>query len=189
MVSGNPPSINVWMALEPVLTAYIINPSHQSVSVCVSLLALLDKGSVKTATNICNNRTTVRSVSTYRSIKTFPRKRRIVGSAVFCAVRVVSKDRRPLVIPRTSCSVSHKVNSGLEIFVKTAFSIYTTSAELSCLHSCKPNNLQINSYTICTECKWLRSVSFEKSDFLTRLQPCIQEDIGRHWKVPSVNKL
>jgi hypothetical protein len=37
------------------------------------------------------------------SVKTFPRERKIVGGAVFYAVRVVSKERRRLILTRTSC--------------------------------------------------------------------------------------
>jgi hypothetical protein len=37
------------------------------------------------------------------SVKTFPWQQRIVGCIAFSAVRVVSKDRRRLVLPRTSC--------------------------------------------------------------------------------------
>jgi hypothetical protein len=38
------------------------------------------------------------------SVKTFPRQRRIVGGIVFYAIRVVSKESRLLVLPRTSSS-------------------------------------------------------------------------------------
>jgi hypothetical protein len=37
------------------------------------------------------------------SVNTFPRQRRIVGGVVFCAVRLVSKESRRLVLSRTSC--------------------------------------------------------------------------------------
>jgi hypothetical protein len=37
------------------------------------------------------------------SIMTFPRQRIIIVGVVFCAVRVVSKESRQLVLPRTSC--------------------------------------------------------------------------------------
>jgi hypothetical protein len=57
------------------------------VSVCVSLLPLLDNGSVKT----------------------FPRQRRIVGGVVFYAFRVVSKASRRLDRPRNSCSFFFKI--------------------------------------------------------------------------------
>jgi hypothetical protein len=66
------------MAPETISTAYLINPSHQSVSVCVPL-SLLGNGSGTClpsrclATNTCTNR-------------------RIVGSVVFCAVLIVSKE-------------------------------------------------------------------------------------------------
>jgi hypothetical protein len=62
-------------ALEPVSTAYFINPSHQSVYLYVYPLSLIGNGSVNT----------------------FPRQRmhariRIFGRVVFCAARVVSKE-------------------------------------------------------------------------------------------------
>jgi hypothetical protein len=66
------------MAAEPISTGYFINPFHQSVSVCVSLLSLQGNGSVKcippfgarqrlgkhvsAATNTCNNRSIVERV-------------------------------------------------------------------------------------------------------------------------------
>jgi hypothetical protein len=79
------------MTHEPISAAYFINSSHQSVSVCVSLILLLDKGLVKcippfiarqrldkhvpTATNTCNSR-------------------RIVGGVVFYAAHIISKENR-----------------------------------------------------------------------------------------------
>jgi hypothetical protein len=65
------------------------------VSACVSLLSLLGKGSVNCIplSLLGNN-----------SVKTFPRQGRIVGRVVFYAIRVVSKESRRLVLPRTSCS-------------------------------------------------------------------------------------
>jgi hypothetical protein len=43
------------------------------------------------------------------SVKTFPRKRRIVGVIVFYVVRVVSEESRRLVLPRTSCYTDVKL--------------------------------------------------------------------------------
>jgi hypothetical protein len=60
------------MAIEPISTSYFINPSPQSVSVCVSLLSLLG-----------NN-----------SVKTFLRQRRIVAGVVFYAILGVPKESR-----------------------------------------------------------------------------------------------
>jgi hypothetical protein len=37
-------------------------------------------------------------------VKTFPRQLRTVGCVVFYAIRVVSKESRRFVLPRTSCS-------------------------------------------------------------------------------------
>jgi hypothetical protein len=63
----------------PISAAYLINPSHQSASVCVSLLSLLGNGSGKS----------------------FPWKLGIIGGNVFYAVRVVSKKIGRSVLPRT----------------------------------------------------------------------------------------
>jgi hypothetical protein len=136
------PSVNLWipepifmkadmsvMAPESISTAYFISPSHQFVSICVSLLSLLGKVSVKcippfiarqrlskhvpTATNMRNNRRIVGRVCLWvclciplsllgnNSVKAFPLQRRIVG-VVFYDVRVVSKESRKLVLLRTS---------------------------------------------------------------------------------------
>jgi hypothetical protein len=117
-------------APETIPIVYFLNPSHQCVcvcecvSICVSLLLLLGKGSVKciplfiarqrvgenvpAATNtrrifgpvsLC----VLLSLLRNRSVKTFPRQRRIVADVVFYAVRVVSKESGWLVLPRTSC--------------------------------------------------------------------------------------
>jgi hypothetical protein len=37
------------------------------------------------------------------SVNIFRRKQRIIGGVVFCVVRVVSKDSRRLILPRTYC--------------------------------------------------------------------------------------
>jgi hypothetical protein len=117
------------MAPEPILVAYFINPSHQSVCLYVCLLSLLGKGSVKyissfiarqllgkhvpAATNTRNNRIIVGRVSLciYVSlslllnnlVKAFPRQRKIVRCVVFYAVRIASKESRRLFLLRTSC--------------------------------------------------------------------------------------
>jgi hypothetical protein len=102
------------------------------VSVCLSRLSLLGNGSVKcippfvarrhlgkhvpVVTNTSNNRRIVGrgclwlclciplSLLGNNSAKTIPRQRRIVGGVVFYAVRVVWKESRRLVLPKTSCS-------------------------------------------------------------------------------------
>jgi hypothetical protein len=101
------------------------------VSVCVSLLSLLRKTWIKcilpfiarqrlgkhvpAATNTHNNRRIYGRVCLWVclciplsllgniSVKKFPRQRRIVRGVVLYAVRVVSKESRRLVLPRTSC--------------------------------------------------------------------------------------
>jgi hypothetical protein len=100
------------------------------VSAYVSLLSLLGKGSVKcsppfvakqrpskhvlAATNTRNNRRIVGRVCLWvclciplsllgnNSGTTYPQQRRIVGGVVFYEIRVVSKDSRWLVLPRTT---------------------------------------------------------------------------------------
>jgi hypothetical protein len=103
------------IAPEPILAAYFVKPSHQSV-VCLSLPSLLGNGSVKcippfvarqrlgkhvsAAPNTRNNRTVglvylwvslciPLSLRGNNSVKTFPRQRRIFGGVVFYAFRVV----------------------------------------------------------------------------------------------------
>jgi hypothetical protein len=96
--------------------AYFINPSHQSVSMCIpSAVAGQRLGiHVSAATNTRNKKelldasfsmwsvTYQRSLSLQGngSVNTFPPQRRIVG-VVFYAVRVVSKESRRSVLPRT----------------------------------------------------------------------------------------
>jgi hypothetical protein len=100
------------MAPEPISAAYFINPSLQSVSVCVSLLSLQDNDwvirrfgarqrigkHVAAATNTGNNRIIFGRVCLWvclriplsplgnNPVKTFPRQGRIVGGVVFYAV-------------------------------------------------------------------------------------------------------
>jgi hypothetical protein len=117
------------MAPEPNSTAYFINPSPQSVSVCVSLLSLLGNGSVKcippfiarqrlgkhfpAARNTRSNRRIVGRLCLWvclcrlsllgnKWVKAFPLQRRIIGSVIFCAVRVVSNEN----LRRTAISSS-----------------------------------------------------------------------------------
>jgi hypothetical protein len=73
-----PPKKNFWMAgsifiklsmyimaPDPISTTYFVDPSHQVVSVCVSLLPLPGNGSVKIPLSLLGN----------DSVKTIPRKR------------------------------------------------------------------------------------------------------------------
>jgi hypothetical protein len=127
------------MTPEPNSTAYFINPSHQSVSVSVSFLSLLGKGSVKciptfiarqrlgkdvpAATDTRNNKRIIGRVCLdlcipllllgNNSVKTFPRHGKSVGRGVFYAVCVVSKESRRLVLPRDSCSFFSQKNQWL----------------------------------------------------------------------------
>jgi hypothetical protein len=120
------------MAPEPISTVYFINPSHQSLSVCVSLLLLLGKGSVEcippftarqqlgkhvtTATGTHNNRIVGRvclwaclciplSLLGNNSVKVFMWQQRIVGRVIFYVAHVISKESGQSLLPRTSCIV------------------------------------------------------------------------------------
>jgi hypothetical protein len=73
-----------YVAPEPIWTAYFINPSHQSVDLSVYPPIVARK----------------------RLEKTFPRQLRNAGCVVFSAVRVVSKESRGSVLPRTSCLIA-----------------------------------------------------------------------------------
>jgi hypothetical protein len=119
------------MTPEPISTTYFINHSHQSVFVCVSLgkhtpaatlctcvslLPLLGNGSlntlplerihatiknlwlVKVSVNITENGFVTQQDVHYEN-------RRIVGRFVFCAVRVVSKENRRLLLRRTCLKI------------------------------------------------------------------------------------
>jgi hypothetical protein len=112
------------MTPELISTAYFINPS---VSLCASLLSMVGKGMIKhippfiakataqktvpTATNTCNNKKIVGHmccVSVYypivvnNSVKTFLQQQKIVGGIIFYMVHVLSEERRPSALPRTS---------------------------------------------------------------------------------------
>jgi hypothetical protein len=77
------------MAPEPISTAYFINPSHQSVRLCIPL-SLLGNGSVNT----------------------FPRQRRIVDVVLY-AVHVASKESRRISSSQNlfSLSLQRKVSN------------------------------------------------------------------------------
>jgi hypothetical protein len=71
------------MALEPISTAYFINPSRQALCLCI--LLFLSNGSAKR----------------YRRNEYTRNNTRIVGGIVFYAVRIVSKESRRLVLQTT----------------------------------------------------------------------------------------
>jgi hypothetical protein len=56
------------------------------------------------------------------SVKTFPQQRRIFGGVVFYTVRVVTKESRRLVLPRTSCYLN------ISPFIFISFACYNTLA-------------------------------------------------------------
>jgi hypothetical protein len=137
-----PPSTSQWLnqfLQNSVFISRHLNPSQQHtykslpsvcVSVCVSLLTLLAKGSINcihsfvtrqrlsnhvpVAMNTRNNRRIVGRVCLWvcmyiplsllgnNSVKTFSWQWRFVGDVVFCTVRVVSMESRWLVLPRNS---------------------------------------------------------------------------------------
>jgi hypothetical protein len=126
------------MAPEPISMAYFINPSYQSVCLCIlHIVARQRLGKciplfgttqrigrhVSESTNARNNWRIVGRVCLWvcvcihlplldnNSVKTFPPHRRAVGGVVFYAVRVLSKESRRLVLPRTSfCKVWYTIN-------------------------------------------------------------------------------
>jgi hypothetical protein len=107
------------MTPEPISAAYFINPSHQSVCLCVFLVKLLGKDLIKCippliamqwlgkhipmATNTHNNRIIVGcmcvwtclcislSLLSNNSVKTFPPQWRIAQVVIFYVVHVISK--------------------------------------------------------------------------------------------------
>jgi hypothetical protein len=79
-VPPGPPPINFRM---PISTAYFINPSHQSVSVCVSVLSLQGNGSVKCIPHFRARQRLDKHVSVATNA---PNNRTIVGRAIFYAV-------------------------------------------------------------------------------------------------------
>jgi hypothetical protein len=117
------------MAQEPVSEAYFINPSHQSVCLhvypsyrckakarlCATYHSVIDNSSVNTFLRqwipatieelldacVCGSVCIPISLLGNSFVMMFPRRRRIVGGVVFYAVRVVSKESRRLVHPRS----------------------------------------------------------------------------------------
>jgi hypothetical protein len=90
------------MATEPIWTAYILNPSHHSVSVCVSLFSLLGNSSVNCIPLFIARQRLGENVTAATNTRN---NRRIVAHSIFYAVRVVSKASRVLVLLRTSCTI------------------------------------------------------------------------------------
>jgi hypothetical protein len=95
------PAVNFWMAeqifmklgmyimaTEPISTAYFINASRQSVSVCISLLSLQGNGSFKSSPPFGARQRLGKQVPSATNI----RNNRIVGPVLFYAVRVLSKE-------------------------------------------------------------------------------------------------
>jgi hypothetical protein len=111
------------------LRIYIMTPERistaASICVCISILSLLGKGSVKCILSLLGNGSvnmltwqrihatielldpcvcvTPQPLLGDNSVKTFPRQRTIVGGVVFSAFHLVSNESKALVFPRTSC--------------------------------------------------------------------------------------
>jgi hypothetical protein len=106
------------MVREPISTAYLINPSHQSA--CLYMYPPYHCQATARYTRSRDNEKTWNDRriggSVYlwvclwsslpllgnNSVKRFPRQDRIVGGVVLCAASVVSKQSRRLLLPRTS---------------------------------------------------------------------------------------
>jgi hypothetical protein len=119
-----------FMATEPISTAYFLNPP---ISLCVGMfippiVARQRLGKHVPAAKDTRNSRRIGHVIFYavrvlpketlwvclciplsllgnKSVKTFPRERWISGGVVFYTVRVVSKERRRSVLPKTSCNM------------------------------------------------------------------------------------
>jgi hypothetical protein len=131
------------------------------VSLCVSLLSLLGNDSVKcilpfgarqrlgihvlAVMNTRNNRRITGRMCLWdrlcillsllgnNSVKSFPRQWRIVGGVVFCAVLVVPKESRRLVLPRTSYNNISKAYVSTPLLVITRLLIQLLKT-YSCMH-------------------------------------------------------
>jgi hypothetical protein len=117
------------MASKPISTAHFINRSNPSVLLCVQpfidarqrlgkyvLVATNARNSIRivgrvilyeirvlSKKSLCISLCIFLSLIGKKSVKTFTLQRRIVEDIVFSTIRVVSKERRRLVLPRNSC--------------------------------------------------------------------------------------
>jgi hypothetical protein len=86
------------MASEPITTAYFTNPSHQFVSVCVSLLSLPGNDSFKCIHPFGARQQLGKHIPAATNTRY---NRRIVGRVVFYPVRILSKENLcPLIVAR-----------------------------------------------------------------------------------------
>jgi hypothetical protein len=83
------------MTPEPISTAYFINPSHQSVYPPIVARQRIRK--------MCPSRARQRLDKHVPATTNTRNNRRIVGRFIFFAVRILSKESRRSVLPRTSC--------------------------------------------------------------------------------------
>jgi hypothetical protein len=90
-----------FMAPEPISTSYFINPSRQSVSMCIPL-SLLDD-----------------SVKCYCCNEYTRNNRRIIGAVVFYAVRIVWKESRRLAVPTTACFFTLSISRSSDVESQT----------------------------------------------------------------------
>jgi hypothetical protein len=107
------------MAPEPISTAYLINPSHQSVCLSCASLLLLGKGPVKFILPFVARQRLGKHVPAATNIR---KNRKIVGhsrdneemlEASFSMWSVSCQESRRLILPRTSCYNLHQVLSYL----------------------------------------------------------------------------
>jgi hypothetical protein len=93
-----------------VVYSYFINPSHQSVSVCVSLLSLQGSGLVKGITSFGDRQQLSKHVPMAVSTRS---NRRIVGHVISCVVSFLSKQSLWVCL---CISLSLVGNSSVKIF-------------------------------------------------------------------------
>jgi hypothetical protein len=109
----------VYHGIEPISTAYFINPLHQSVYLCV-FRSLLDKGTVKN----------------YRDNKYTSNNTRIIGRFVLCTVRVTSKESGQLVVLNSICEIITSSCRAILIFGHTDYNEFQFTRSYKCTFSC-----------------------------------------------------
>jgi hypothetical protein len=145
------PNQSIWNfvcihAPEHISVAYLINPFHQSVCMCMrSIVARRWLGKhVPAATNTRNSMRIVGrlclcillSLLGINSVKTFPRQRRIIRGVVFFEVRVVSKESRRLVLTRTCCCYYFHIHTEYGEVLLTRGQCTQEDTTLCCLADC-----------------------------------------------------
>jgi hypothetical protein len=135
-MSPSPPTFNCLnQSLWNLLCAHLNGVLYKSlppvcVSVCVSLLLLLGKGSVKCIHNFSARQRLGKHVPAATNARD---NKRIVGRVIFYVVRVVSKESKRLVLPRTSYS---SLNSLTEPLTKARGTLVENHCATECLKLC-----------------------------------------------------